>query len=97
MAAAHTAGLQVGIYHLVHTEWHLLLSGPAWRGWGLHGPPSFIVSTTTYEVVMYPPGAERADTHPLFLLYHYLYSIIMFFSVGGKKCLEGRKIVGGGK
>jgi hypothetical protein len=36
--------------------------------------PPFTISTIKYKVVVYAP-AERVDTFPLFLLYHYVYSV----------------------
>ncbi len=43
---------------------------------GVARPPSYTVSTITFKVVVYAP-AERADTHPLFLLYLYIYSVFL--------------------
>ncbi len=43
------------------------------RGGGAH-PPPFTITTIMSKVVVYAP-AERADTLPLFLLYHYMYSV----------------------
>ncbi len=37
--------------------------------------PPFTISTILYKVVVYTP-AERADTLPLFLLYHYMCSVV---------------------
>jgi hypothetical protein len=37
-------------------------------------PTPFTISTITYKVAVYAP-IERADTHPLLLLYPYIYSV----------------------
>jgi hypothetical protein len=48
-------------------------SAQAGEGGGA-SPPHFTISTITYKVVVFSP-AERADTHPLFPLYTYTYSV----------------------
>jgi hypothetical protein len=47
-------------------------------------PSPFIISTITYKFVVYAP-AERADTHPLFLLYPYMYFVapMLLLTKGG--------------
>jgi hypothetical protein len=52
-------------------------------------PSSFIISTITYNVVVYTP-AERADTFRLFLLYPYINSVVgSVVTVSTKGLLEG--------
>ncbi len=43
---------------------------------GERGGASFTLVTITYKVAVYAP-AERADTLPLFHLYHYMYSMVV--------------------
>jgi hypothetical protein len=81
------ACLMHSVDYRVHTEWQLLLSGvhsimieksaqPGEEGGGMHTrPPLFTISTMTSKVVVYAP-AGRADTHPLFLFYPYIYSVV---------------------
>jgi hypothetical protein len=70
----------------VHTEWQLPLSGVhsilmekssltcEGGGGGFTPTPFHSIVTITYKVEQHAP-AERADTHPLFHLYPYMYSV----------------------
>jgi hypothetical protein len=51
------------------------------EGVGGAPPPPFTISIITYKVVVYAL-AERADTLPLFLLYHYMYSVVAILTNG---------------
>ncbi len=50
--------------------------GEGGGGGGGSRPPPFTPFTITYKVLVYAP-AEIADTHPLFLLYPYMYFVVL--------------------